>query len=467
MDDQNFDDIIKGKLENYQDTGGFDEGALNQMLDNLPAAGGGGAAGRSGGLSTWAQSAWLPVGLAATLLFNVVLLTMVWQQKQTIGEVKQALKTVQTKTTVAKRDTIVVVHKDTVYIQSHVGINQAGFMSGAGYNFRPEPKTNFRNNNNSRRMGNYPVNNTNFLPQGTIRRPNTNDRQGSTKSSTSTVKDSLSLGGSVRNGGNNGNTTHTNPSRLSPAQKSRLIASLSVDSIRLLSRQEPAPATNPWHITMEKVPEPVKQRKKRKKRLRLLGNIGVQLGISAGVNSPIFNIGESNLAIPIGAKAEIGFGERLRLHTGIDFYSLEHSVDLLPVNEDYSETFPEIKDDEELEEIKSTLGVLEIPLQLRYTFGSRFANIKPFVGAGIMARKLTTYQSLYKYDEDEENELYDNIDNWRLSNYQVVLGADFYLKRNLSLQLHAHYNGRLSQNYNHLEQFNALGLKATLLFRLK
>lgn len=466
MDDQNFDDIIKGKLENYQDTGGFDEGALNQMLDNLPAAGGGGVAGASGGLSTWAQSAWLPVGLAATLLFNVVLLTMVWQQKQTIGEVKQALNTVQTKATVAKRDTIVVIKKDTVYIQSNVGINQAGFMSGTGYTFHPQPKTNLRNNN-SHRTGNYQVNNTNSLPQSTVRRPNTNDRQGNKKPPTSTVKDSLSLGGSIKNGGNSGNTTNTNPSQLSSKEKSRLIASLSVDSIRLLSRQEPAPATNPWHVTMEKVPEPVKQRKKRRKKSRLLGNIGIQLGISAGVNSPIFNIGESNMAIPIGAKAEIGFGERLRLHTGIDFYSLEHSVDLLPVNEDYTETFPEIKDDEELEEIKSTLSMLEIPLQLRYSFGSRFANFKPFVGVGIMARKLTTYQSLYKYDEDEENELYDNIDNWGLSNYQVVLGADFYLKRNLSLQVHAHYNGKLSQNDNHLEQFNALGLKTTLLFRLK
>lgn len=465
MDDQNFDDIIKGKLENYQDTGGFDEGALNQMLDNLPAAGGGGAAGGSGGLSTWAQSAWLPVGLAATLLFNVVLLTMVWQQKQTIGEVKQALNTVQTKTAVAKRDTIVVIKKDTVYIQSNTGVNQASFMPSAGYNFRPQPNAYFRNS--SRRTGNYPINSPYALPQGTVpRQKNTQYRKGGSQIPNTTTQDSLSLGG-LSNGGNSGNVTNTTQSRLSPEEKSRLIAALSVDSIRLLTRQEPDPATDPWQVTMEKVPEPIKKRKKRKKKSRLLGNIGVQLGFSAGVYSPIFKIGESDLTLPIGAKAEIGFGEHLRLHTGIDFYGLSHEVESLPVNEDYMETFPEIKENEEIDEIKSTLSVLEVPLQLRYSFGSRFASFKPFVGVGIMARKFANYQIFYKYDEEEENELYDIIDHWRLSNYQVILGADFYLKRNLSLQVHAHYNGRLSQNYNYLEQFNALGLKATLLFRLK
>lgn len=466
MDDQNFDDIIKGKLENYQDTGGFDEGALNQMLDNLPA--GGGAAGGSGGVSTWSRSAWLPVGLAATLLFNVVLLMMVWQQKQTIGEVKQALDTVQAQATVVKRDTIVVVKKDTVYIQPNTGVNQAGFMLGTGYNIRRQPNAYFRNNNKRRsRMSNYPVNGTYALPQGTV--PQQNNTQYSKDGSqipNATIQDSLSLV-RVRNGSNHGNVTNTNQSRLLPKEKSRLIAALSVDSIRLLTRQEPAPAANPWQVTMEKVPTPIKKPKKRKKKSRLLSNIGVQLGFSAGINSPIFDIGESNLTLPIGAKAEIGFGERLRLHTGIDFYSLSHEVESLPINEDYTETFPEIKENEELEEIKSTLSVLEVPLQLRYSFGSRFASFKPFVGAGIMARKLTTYQSLYLYDEEEENELYDNTNHWRLSNYQVILGADFYLKRNLSLQVHAHYNGRLSQNYNHLEQFNALGLKATLLFRIK
>lgn len=461
MDDQNFDDIIKGKLENYQDTSSFDEGALDQMLDNLPTSGG--AIGGSG-LPAWAQSAWLPVGLVATLLFNVVLLAMVWQQKQTINEVKQTLDTVQAKTPVMMRDTVVIVQKDTVYIQNNGGVNQASIL-GAGYSFYPSSRARFRNHQTPH-SANYPATPPQSLPRGkAFSQQNTQPNKGNPP--TSVRSDSLSLINTKNGQGVPPTTSKTNKKRLSAEEKQQIIASLSVDSIQPLAHKEEKPVQNTWSINMEKVTEPTIKNKKKKYKPSVWNNVGIQLGVSAGVASPMFNWGKSNKAIPIGAKAEIGFGERLRLYTGVDFYSLEHELENFPVNVDYDETFPEVKTDQELEEIKTKLSVLELPIQFRYMLGSRFSSFKPFVGLGIVARKLTNYQTFYKYEDDDENELYSNSTIWSLSHYQAVLGGEFFLKRNLSLQLHAHYTGRFSESYNNLGQFNSLGLNATLLFRIK
>lgn len=479
MDDQNFDDIIKGKLENYQDTGGFDPGTLDSMLDNLPAAGGGGG-GSSGGLPGWAQSAWVPIGLGATLLLNVVLITMLWTQKRTIDEVKEELKIVQAKTPTIVHDTIVVARKDTVYLKGNNynnGLNQAGFVGS--YTPYYNQKGNVYNNTSKYRR--YPANTSNppYFRAGSYYPNSQQNRQGQPTNPMNTRNNTAGNlknvhGKSINNSGIGKNGTDkpdlTDPTKkLQPTKESlRLMASLSIDSIRLLPRMENEKPYDSWTAEVKEVPvlAPKAQKKKRKKNA-FWNNVGVQLGVSAGITSPIFELGDSQVAVPLGVKAEISLGERLRIHTGIDCYRISQNIGTFPTNLDLEDQYPEINEDELLEEITMEATVIEIPVQLRYTFGGRFSNIKPFVGVGVIARKMSSQELSYSYEEEQASETYIDSSPFRLSNYQVTFGTEIYLSKSLNLQLGAYYNGGLKPLGFAESQFNNLGMNASLFFTLK
>ena len=523
MDDQNFDDIIKGKLENYQDTGDFNPGALDNMLDNLPTGGGGG--GSSGAsLPGWAQSAWVPIGLGATLLLNAILITMLWTQKRTINEVKEELQAVKIRTQAVVHDTIVVARKDTVYLKgSNSGLNQAGFAGnykpyysynqrgtgnykpyysynqrGTGnykpyYNYDQRGTGNYKpyynydqrgrgnNNNNASRFGRYPANTKNqpyFRAGGYL--PNQQNRQGRLPNNVNAQSNTVGNPTNTKNplpnnsGNNTGNTNK--PHLISPAKKEaklRLMASLLVDSIRLLPRQENDQPYDSWSAEVKEVPELTPKVKKKRKKA-FWNNIGVQLGVSAGVTSPIFDLGNSQVAIPLGLKAEISLGERLRIHTGIDFYKVSQNISSLPTNlDDFTKLFPDLStdDDQDFTGYEMEATVVEIPVQLRYMFGSRFSNIKPFAGVGIIARKMSGQETSYNYIEEQQSEVYNETyvgsSPFRLTNYQVTFGAETYLSKNINLQLGAYYNGGLKPLSYDGSQFNNLGMSAALFFTLK
>lgn len=409
MDNQEFDDIIKGKLENYQDTGSFDEGALDNMLDNLPNAGNSGGGGAAGGLPTWMQSSWLPIGVAASVLFNIVVITMLWSQRQTVKDMQHELKQIKLKS--SSRDTIFISKTDTIYISGTntyaqnrgnsstqpLYYNQAGigfYYPYLGHSYTSNPLSDrlpgynrpgneylysnrgYNRTESSYIPGTYAPSGNNNLGQKYLRagsnqllNPSSNFRQKQTIINGSVNPNSLF---------DRPNTGHINTSNTPISLKNELnsytknaqpllfkntedrlaaersLIILAPDSVRLLSRLENPNSPNQRLINIEKVEEPTLKFKRKKARKSLWNNIGVQLGITSGLNIPLFDLGEVESGIPIGFKAEISLGERLRLHTGIDFYAIEQEITGLPTNLNTSERFPNLNTTEELKEIKTT-----------------------------------------------------------------------------------------------------------------
>ena len=476
MDNQEFDDIIKGKLENFQDTGGYDEGALDNLLDNLPNAGGGAA----GSLPTWMQSAWWPIGIAASVLFNLILITLVWNQRQTVHDMQQEIKSIKTRTAVV--DTVVISKTDTIFISNknthnQGNINQAGLWNRSPYGAYPNANTwangDKPSRRNSQRIVYVPVpvsgkayqkylSGQGYDPVTGRKIPND---QNNANSSPNPLSNSKKEAKNADSG--TGNTPPpTTKNAFSEQQKKALMASMVVDSIRLLSNLGNDPLKENWQVEMEKVPEK-RPKVKRKAKRAFWRNIGLQLGVTAGVSTPLIDLGETDLAIPLGVKIELSFGERWRLHTGIDFYVFSQEVSSLPTNQNSTERYPNLNTSEELKEIETTANVLDIPLQLRYTFGARFSSIKPYVGVGLLARRMSKLQVSYEYDEEEANALFIQNSPWQLSHYQGVLGAEIFLQRNINLQLHAYYNGGFEALGGTKNYFNNLGFSAGLFFTLK
>ncbi|HAS41866.1 MAG TPA: hypothetical protein DCS93_15405 [Microscillaceae bacterium] len=476
MDNQEFDDIIKGKLENFQDTGGYDEGALDNMLDNLPNAGGGAAS----SLPAWMQSAWWPIGIAASVLFNLILITLVWNQRQTVQTMQQEIRSIKTRTAVV--DTLVISKTDTIFISNNNthnqgNPNQAGLWNRSPYGTYPNANT-WANNNKQASGGGQrivyvpvPVSGKAYQKylsgQGynpTTGRKVSNDQNknnASPNNSSDGKKDTKS------SGNNTGNTPpSTTKNIFSEKQKKALMASMVTDSIQLLSNLGNDPLRENWQVEMEKIPEK-KPKVKRKAKRAFWRNMGLQLGVTAGASTPLIDLGETELTIPLGVKAELSFGERWRLHTGIDFYTFSHEVSSLPANQNSTERYPNLNTSEELKEIKTTANVLDIPLQLRYTFGARFSSIKPYIGVGVLARRMSKLQVSYEYDEEDANALFTQNSPWQLSHYQGVLGAEFFLQRNINLQVNAYYNGGFEALGGNRNYFNNLGFSAGLFFTLK
>lgn len=474
MDNQEFDDIIKGKLENFQDTGSYDEGALDNLLDNLPNAGGGAA----GGLPTWMQSAWWPIGIAASVLFNMILIMLVWNQRQVVQDLQQEIKSIKTRSSV--KDTVVISKTDTVFINNtgtSSGYNnqQAGLWTRSPYIYYPNntntkfgtgnglPQTNryslntYRTNQPNQRFKSGGGYNPSGNPNGLGEIKHTDNPQNTNKN------DDKNLNGLSDVSGNSAPIVIKN--RPLSMEKKRLLASLVTDSIQLLSSITNDLQADEWQVKMKKLPQKKPKVKTRTKNA-FWNNIGLQLGVAAGVSTPLIDLGETELAIPLGIKAEISLGERFRLHTGVDFYTFNQEISGLPSNQNNTERFPDLNTGEELKEIKTSANVLDIPIQLRYTFGTRFSNIKPYVGVGLLARRMSLQVS-YEYDEDDANALFVQNTSWQLSHYQGVVGAEFFLQRNINLQVNAYYNGGFEALGGSTNYFNNLGFQAGLFFTLK
>ncbi|OJJ14006.1 hypothetical protein BKI52_44885 [marine bacterium AO1-C] len=512
MDNQEFDDIIKGKLENFQDTGSYNEGALDNLLDNLPNAGGGAA----GSLPTWMQSAWWPIGIAASVLFNLLLVFLVWNQRQTVRDMQQEIRSMKTRSAVV--DTVVISKTDTIFIstkntstqynQTQAGLwnrspygaypnsnrwlggtnklprtkqrivyvpvpvsnnNYQKYLSGQGFNPASNQKISGNTNPNNSKQGivyvPVPVSNKAYQKylSGQGFDPASNQKiSGNANSLPDAKKDTKKS--------DNGSGKTTPPitnNAFSEEEKKELLASMSaVDSIQLLSNMTNDPLRDDWQITMEKIPEK-RPKIKRKAKRAFWSNIGFQLGVTAGASTPLIDLGETDLVIPLGAKAEVSFGERWRFHTGIDFYTFEQEISSLPANQNNTERYPDLNTSEELKEIKTSANVLDVPLQLRYTFGTRFSNIKPYIGVGVLARRMSRLQVSYEYDEEEANALFMQNSPWQISHYQGVLGAEIFLQRNINLQLNAYYNGGFEALGGNNNYFNNLGFSAGLFFTLK
>ena len=76
-------------------------------------------------------------------------------------------------------------------------------------------------------------------------------------------------------------------------------------------------------------------------------------------------------------------------------------------------------------------------------------------------------QVSYEYDEDDVNARFVQNTPWQLSHYQGVVGAEFYLQRNINLQVNAYYNGGFEALGGSTNYFNNLGFQAGLFFTLK